>query len=115
MQLIWRRRSSEGFSYIAHSFVSRMPSVSQSRSLADMSMTGDMASCLLGFLRLMARPSSGSVTTMTGVAPKNSCKAVSAISCKLPHCSQMETPAGNARWTWQWIAVQTILRIALRW
>lgn len=55
--------------------MSRMPSLSKMRSLGDMTATGPMAVCRLGLRRLTARPRSGSVTTMTGVAPNHTCSA----------------------------------------
>lgn len=57
----------------AHSFVSRIPSLSNVLSLPCMIVGGPMAVCLLGFLRLTALPRLGSVTTMTGVAPYHTC------------------------------------------
>ena len=58
---------------VAHSCVSRMPSLSKVLALPRMIVAGPIAWCLLGFLRFTALPSAGSVITMTGFAPYHTC------------------------------------------
>ncbi len=58
---------------VAHSCVSRMPSLSKVLALPRMIVAGPIAWCLLGFLRFTALPRAGSVMTMTGFAPYHTC------------------------------------------